>query len=214
MVPQKACAVDGPAAAGECAAGAQGSLSAGGRKEGDVAFPGGLDVDAAQLEALSKAELVELVRAYAKNVVALDGVWFQSLEREEGMDVAMHHNDEAWKRFPASDARRLKKLLGLGEHPGLEGLAAALPYKFNSIANHYDLAWKDGALVYRVLDCRVQTARTRKGMPLHPCKQTGACEFRSFCSAIDDRIVSECVSCYPDLTDESCSCSWKFTVAE
>ena len=100
MVPQEACAVDGPAAAGECAAGAQGALSAGGSEERDVAFPGGLDVDAAQLEALSKAELVELVRAYAKNVVALDGVWFQSLEREEGMDVAMHHNDEAWEALP------------------------------------------------------------------------------------------------------------------
>lgn len=177
-----------------------------------VSFPGGADVDVEQLRALSKDELVELVRAYAKNLVALDGVWFQSLEREEGMDAAMHHNNEAWSRFPASDARRLKAFLGLGEHPGLEGLAAALPYKFNSIANHYDLSWEDGALVYRVLDYRVQTARTRKGMPLHSCKQTGECEFCSFCAAIDDRISCECVSCYPDLTDEGCSCSWKFTV--
>lgn len=167
-----------------------------------------------QLEALSKEQLIELVRVYAKNAVALDGVWFQAVEREEGMNAAMRFNNAAWERFPVSDARRLKAFLGLGEHPGLEGLAAALPLKFNSIANHYDLAWKDGALVYRVLDCRVQTARTRKGMPLHPCKETGEREFASFARTIDRRIRVSCESCHPDVTDGSCSCSWKFTVEQ
>ncbi len=29
---------------------------------------------------------------------------------------------------------------------------------------------------------------------------------------IDDRISCECVSCFPDVTDESCACSWLFTL--
>lgn len=168
----------------------------------------------AQLEALSKEELAELVRLYAKNAVALDGVWFQAVEQDAGMDAAMRYNNAAWERFPASDARRLKRFLGLGEHPGLEGLAAALPFKFNSIANHYDLALDGGTLIYRVLDCRVQAARTRKGMPLHPCKETGQREFDTFARTIDDRIRCTCESCHPDVTDAGCSCAWKFTVAE
>ena len=49
----------------------------------------------------------------AKNSVALDGVWFQSIERDLGMDAAMHHDQEAWKRFAATEARRIKKFLGL-----------------------------------------------------------------------------------------------------
>lgn len=167
------------------------------------------------LRALSREELVELVRIYAKNAVALDGVWFQAIEAERGMDEAMHFNNAAWQRFPVSDARRLKSFLHLEEHPGLPGLARALPLKFNSIANHADLQWDgDGALVYRVLDCRVQTARMRKDMPLHPCKVTGSYEFAAFSRAIDDRIRCEAASCYPDVTDEGCSCSWRFWIQE
>lgn len=167
------------------------------------------------LSSLSREELVELVRVYAKNVVAIDGVWFQAVESERGMDDAMRFNNAAWQRFPISDARRLRAFLGLGERPGLEGLARALPLKFNSIANHADLRWSDdGSLTYRVLDCRVQTARTRKGMPLHPCKITGTYEFEAFSRTIDDRIRCECESCFPDVTDEGCSCSWRFSIEE
>lgn len=183
---------------------------------GEPAFaaklPEGALGNGAQLADLSREQLEELVCMYAKNMVALDGVWFQAVERDAGMDAAMRYNNAAWERFPASDARRVKKFLGLGEHPGLEGLAAALPLKFNSIANHYDISLSDGVLRYRVLDCRVQAARARKGMPLHPCKETGLREFRCFASTIDDRISCVCESCHPDVTDGTCSCSWTFMV--
>ena len=33
-----------------------------------------------------KAELIELVHIFAKNMLALDGVWFQSIEAKLGMD--------------------------------------------------------------------------------------------------------------------------------
>lgn len=47
------------------------------------------------LRNLGKDELVELLEIYAKNLIALDGTWFQSLEREEGMDTAVRHDIEA-----------------------------------------------------------------------------------------------------------------------
>ena len=78
------------------------------------------------LRNLGKDELVELLEIYAKNLIALDGTWFQSLEREEGMDTAVRHDIEAWRRFSVSEARRIKKFLGLDERPGIEGLARAL----------------------------------------------------------------------------------------
>ena len=34
------------------------------------------------LEALSRGELIELLEITAKDLVALDGTWFQSLERD------------------------------------------------------------------------------------------------------------------------------------
>lgn len=37
---------------------------------------------------LSSDELKELVRIYARNIYALHGTWFQSVEQAEGMDEA------------------------------------------------------------------------------------------------------------------------------
>ena len=164
------------------------------------------------LEALPKEKLVELVQIYAKNLIAMDGVWFQSIETREGMDEAMFHDVEAWKRFTVSEGRRIKTFLGLGEQPGLEGLAQALAYKFTSIANISESSYKEDSLYFRVLDCRVQTARTRKDMPLHPCKAAGFVEYEGFAKTIDSRIQCECLSCFPEIHDQTCNCAWKFTL--
>ena len=50
------------------------------------------------LAELSKEQLLELIELYAKNWLAHDGVWFQSIERKFGMAEAMYHDEEAWKR--------------------------------------------------------------------------------------------------------------------
>lgn len=58
------------------------------------------------LNALTKDELIELIGIYSKNWLAMDGVWFQSVERKFGMDEAMFHDMQAWKRFTVIEARR------------------------------------------------------------------------------------------------------------
>lgn len=166
------------------------------------------------LESLSHEQLIELVQVYAKNIIAIDGTWFQSVERSEGMDKAMYHDVEAWKRFTVSEARRIKNFLKLPEHAGLEGLAEALTLKSSVVSNTFRIQKSDTVLYFQVVECRVQTARARKGMPLHPCNPAGEAEYEGFAKTIDDRIQCECLSCYPDLTDDSCSCSWKFTLNE
>ncbi|WP_080797822.1 DUF6125 family protein [Arabiibacter massiliensis] len=161
---------------------------------------------------LSKDELVELAEIYAKNLVALDGTWFQSVEAARGMDEAMRRDEEAWRRFSLSEARRIKKFLDLDERPGLEGLARALPLRCQSAANVDEVRLEDGALVYRIVDCRVQNARERKGMGFHPCKSVGIEEYGAFARGIDERIVCECLSCFPDVEDDTCNCAWRFTM--
>lgn len=80
------------------------------------------------LERLSREELYELLDIYSKNWLALDGVWFQSVERELGMDQAMHHDAAAWSRFTEIEAARIKAFLRLPQRAGLEGpRAGALP---------------------------------------------------------------------------------------
>ena len=166
------------------------------------------------LQAMSREELLALVEMDAKNWLAIDGVWFQSVEQKFGMEEAMYHDVEAWRRFAVIEARRIREFLHLPDHPGLEGLAKALLLRLDDRCNQTDLRWQsDGSLVYRNVTCRVQNARARKGMPYHPCKHVGVVEYGVFAKAIDDRIRCRCVSCYPDITDESCACAWEFSIA-
>ena len=168
------------------------------------------------LESLSRDQLLELLSIYSKNWLAMDGVWFQSVERKFGMDEAMYHDCEAWKVYTVTEARRIKAFLGLPERPGLEGLAKALQLRFYAHINKQDFVFgEDGrTLTYRMVDCFVQTARKRKGMEFHPCKSVGVIEYSGFARTIDDRIACQCISCYPEMTDESCCCAWKFTLNE
>lgn len=164
------------------------------------------------LNALSKEELIQLIEIYSKNWLAMDGVWFQSIENKYGMDEAIYHDMEAWKKFTVIEARRIKEFLTLPEQAGLEGLAKALSLRFYANINRDEIAICDNTLTYRVVECRVQTARKRKNMGFHPCKSVGVIEYSQFARVIDNRISCRCLSCYPDVTDDSCSCSWLFTL--
>jgi len=167
------------------------------------------------LNSLTKEQLIELIRIYSRNWLAHDGVWFQSIERKSGMDEAMFHDVEAWRRFTVTEARRIKKFLNLPERAGLSGLARALELRFYGNINEYDLTFQgDNKLVFRNVNCIVQTARQSKGMPFHPCKSVGIVEYSGFAQVIDNRITCRCLSCYPDITDDTCCCSWEFTLTE
>lgn len=136
------------------------------------------------LSALGKEDLIRLIEIYSKNWLALDGVWFQSVERKRGMDEAMEHDAEAWRRFTVIEARRIKTFLGLPEHAGLEGLAAALRLRFYANLNTARIGREGDTLVYTMTECRVQTAVRGRGCPITPasrwgCSNTGCSRRRS-----------------------------------
>lgn len=167
-----------------------------------------------RLQNLSRDELIDLIDVYSKNWLAMDGVWFQSVEKAYGMDEAMRHDARAWKQFTVIEAKRIKEYLNLPEQAGLDGLKQALEYRFYANLNRDEISIEGNVLTYRVLSCRVQTARARKKMNYHPCKSVGIIEYSGFASIIDNRIVCECLSCYPEVRDDTCSCAWKFTLTE
>ena len=161
---------------------------------------------------LSKEQLIALIDIYSKNWLALDGVWFQSVEQKYGMDEAIFHDEQAWKRYTVIEAARLKTFLQLPELAGLDGLKKALSLRFYANINQDEIIVSGNTLTYRAVDCRVQTARQRKGMSFHPCKSVGVIEYAEFARVIDRRITCKCLSCYPEIEDESCCCSWLFTL--
>lgn len=166
------------------------------------------------IEKLEKEDLIELIDIYCKNWLAMDGVWFQSIEQKFGMDEAIEHDKNAWRNFTVVEANRIKKFLKLPEQAGIEGLEQALAFRMYANINKDEIITKDNVLIYRTLDCRVQNARKRKGMEFHPCKSVGIIEYTFFAKTIDSRFECEAISCYPDVIDETCNCSWKFTLLD
>lgn len=164
---------------------------------------------------LSKDELLELNNIYAKNWLAHDGLWFQSIEEKYGMEAAIDMDREAWRRFTVIEARRLMDFLNLGANSGITGLKKALSFRLYSSLNEDETVLEgDNVLIYKVKTCRVQHARRKKGLPDFPCKSVGIVEYSLFAKTIDSRFETEVLSCYPDITDVSCNCIWKFTLNE
>ena len=78
------------------------------------------------VKALPRGRLEELVEIYCKDWLAMDGVWFQSIEKKFGMDEAMEHDVAAWSRFTVIEAQKIKKFLSLPDRAGLDGLEQAV----------------------------------------------------------------------------------------
>lgn len=105
------------------------------------------------LNAYSKDDLIRLIEIYSKNWLAMDGVWFQSVEQKLGMDEAMFHDGEAWWRFTVIEAKRIKEFLKLVENPGLEGLKKALGLRFYANINEDKIDICGNTLTYSTVHC-------------------------------------------------------------
>lgn len=168
-----------------------------------------------KIEDLSKEQLLELNKIYAKNWLAHDGLWFQSIEEKHGMDMAIDMDREAWRRFTVIEARRLIDFLKLGSNSGIDGLRKALSFRLYSTLNEDEIVVEgSNVLIYRVKTCRVQHARRKKGLPDFPCKSVGIVEYSLFAKTIDERFETEALSCHPDVTDAEYNCIWKFTLKD
>ena len=116
------------------------------------------------LENMSREQLEELIQMYCKNWLAMDGVWFQSVEKKFGMDEAMVHDVNIWSQFTVIEAKKIKAFLQLPDRAGLDGLEKALQLRLYANINRDEILREGNKLIYRTLDCRVQSARSRKGM--------------------------------------------------
>ncbi len=159
------------------------------------------------------ASLNALIESLSVNWLANDGVWFQAVEFVHGMNEAKRCNDSVWAQFSPVEAWSIKQFLNLPENSGLDGLKKALSYRLYANINQQSIE-DDGpdSFIFKMNDCRVQSARKRKGLPDYPCKSAGLVEYAYFARAIDERIQTECVGCPPDDHPEDWFCAWRFFI--
>jgi hypothetical protein len=166
------------------------------------------------LDDLPREELLRLLDVYARNWLAHDGAWFLALEERFGMETAIDMDIRAWERFSVAEAQRIMRAFDIPPGGGLDALEKALGYRLYARVNTQAASWtEDGALEFRMVECRVQAARRRKGLPDFPCKPVGLVEYGQFARTIDPRIRTECLRCPPDPVGEA-FCAWRFTLAE
>jgi hypothetical protein len=164
---------------------------------------------------LTKEELVQIIVDDAKNWLAHDGLWFQEVERRYGMDAALAVDIEAWRKFTVIEAKRIMSRLKLEPGQGIPALVECLKHRFYARINLQEaIEVTDNRAVFRMLDCRVQSARRRKGMAEHPCKSVGIVEYGEFARTIDPRIVTRCIACPPDPVPDEFWCAWEFTLQD
>ena len=162
---------------------------------------------------LPEESLLSLKEKIAANWLANDGIWFQAIEFTEGMQEAKLCNDACWASFSPFEAWFIKQLLQLPENPGLEGLKKALPFRLYAAINIQSIEDETSdSIIFRMNDCRVQSARKRKGLDDYPCKSAGVVEYTTFAESIDSRITTECIGCPPDDHPEEWYCAWRFTI--
>jgi len=176
----------------------------------------GFDIDnglPGALTSLPKEKIIDFIDAVSTNWLAGDGLWFQAVEQRQEMFTAKRCNDTCWTKFSPIEAYRIKELLHLPESGGLDALETALGYRLYSRINVQSTERTANLLIFRMVECRVQVARKRKGLEDYPCKSAGVVEYSNFARAIDPRIKTECIACPPDIHPEEFFCAWKFYIA-
>ena len=167
------------------------------------------------LENLTKEELINYIEDLSKNWLAIDGTWFQVVEKEYGIDKAIELDVAQWKRFTVIEAKRIMRRFKIEENGGIPALMKALKFRLYANINIQEIVEiSENRCVFRMNNCRVQYARKQKNLPDFPCKPVGIVEYGDFAKTIDPRIQTRCICCPPDKHPDDYYCAWEFTIEE
>ena len=160
-------------------------------------------------DAMDKKDMT--ISDFARLWLAHDGLWFQAVENEFGLEAAIKLDKAAWGQFSPLEARRILDRLGQKPGGGIEQLEQALAERLYAFINTQRFAEKDEKhLIFEMTSCRVQDARRRKNLPPFPCKEVGIVEYSTFAKTIDPRIKTKCLRCPPDDYNGEHWCRWEF----
>jgi len=168
-----------------------------------------------RLEELPKQTLVELVRMYSQNWQTLDGLWFQNVELEYGLEAAVKLDLKNWARQALIEAKRIRKVLKVDEG----GLASVLKvlslmsWQLSSPIFSYEEE-SPRRIVFYYSRCPVQEGRKRQGKREFPCKTMKLTLLSNVANVVEPRARVRCVACPPDPHPEEFWCKWELTMSE
>lgn len=156
-----------------------------------------------------------LILDFARLWLAHDGLWFQAVENEFGLETAIKLDALAWGKFSPIEAGRILERLNQKPGGGLPLLEEALGQRLYAFINKQRVVERsERKLVFEMTGCRVQDARHRKNLEPFPCKSVGIVEYSTFARAIDPRIETRCLHCPPDPYNGEYWCHWEFSIPD
>lgn len=162
-----------------------------------------------EYQKLTKDQLIDLAKIYGRFALTLDGLWFLGVERTNGIEAAIKLDEEVWRQFGKSEAKILKKFLGISEVSSLEDICRIylLTPIFGNLGTKAKI--RDGKCVLSITDCHPQKARIKKNLGEFPCKSVGVAYFEGLLSELNPCIKFTCVVCPPDEHPEDLWCEWE-----
>ena len=129
------------------------------------------------------------------------------------MEEAIDLDTASWNIFTVVEANRIMQRFNIPKNGGIPALLKALKFRVYANINKQEaVEISENRCVFRMNECRVQTARKRKNLPDFPCKKVGIPEYSLFAKTIDPRIETRCITCPPEPHPEEYYCAWEFTL--
>lgn len=175
----------------------------------------GVDVQRPGLERLSKGTLIELAEMYARNWQTLDGLWFQAVEAEYGLEAAVRLDLKNWEKQSVIEAERIKKTLKL-DGGGLGSVLTALSFMSWQLASppfEYEKKSRE-LIVFYYPRCPVQEGRKRQGKKEFPCKAMKLLLFSNLARVVEPRAIVKCLVCPPDPHPDEFWCRWQLAMGQ
>jgi len=169
--------------------------------------------DRVLLKELDQEKYADLTFMHLRNMWAVDGLYYLGIEERFGTEAATEIDAFVWKIMGKIEARKLRKILGLGND--LESMIMGLKYSGWAM-DLDDKEWEtveDGILL-RTINCRIQMTRLKDGLEVFPCKLVRWGFLKAFAKEFDENIEVVCNQCPPDELEEGKWCEWKFVIKE
>ncbi|MFC1976940.1 DUF6125 family protein [Chloroflexota bacterium] len=161
-----------------------------------------------ELLQLSKEELAELIEQYSKLYAALDGLWFLSVEKEYGHDMATKLDVEVWESLTPREARRISGARKITEG-GIEAVIEALKFRPSFNTKEYNVTREGNKAIVRVTECRSLHAMERDKREVSSCIRVLQNVYPKFAKGIDSSIKFRVLKAPPRESAYDTCCEWE-----
>lgn len=169
------------------------------------------EADRSLLKSLSEEKLIEVMMCNNRNIWRVDGLYFLGIEDRFGTDAAAEIDAGVWNVMGKLEARTLKKIFDTPDT--VDTVMELLHYTSWALDQQEKvITVENGTGILKILNCKTQLTRLKKGLPEFPCKQVRHNYLKNFAKEINPHIHCKCIVCPPDEHSGDVWCEWHFVL--